>query len=85
MMKSRLARASAIALAVALVPITTSAISQVESDTQAEIAKFVDILVFIQRAYQESLIAFFKTTTGQIHVFRTNALSDLPDTYPQLR
>ena len=53
MMKSRLARASAIALAVALVPITTSAISQVESDTQAEIAKFVDIFERVKTDYVE--------------------------------
>lgn len=53
MMKSRLARVSAIALTVALVPVTTSAISQVESDTQAEIARFVDIFERVKTDYVE--------------------------------
>lgn len=53
MMKSRLARVSAIALAVALVPVATSAISQVESDTQAEISRFVDIFERVKTDYVE--------------------------------
>lgn len=53
MMKSRLARVSAIAMAVALVPIATSAISQVESDTQAEISRFVDIFERVKTDYVE--------------------------------
>ncbi|WP_373487553.1 S41 family peptidase [Blastomonas sp.] len=52
-MKSHLARVSAIVLAVAMVPAATSAISQVESDTQREISRFIDIFERVKADYVE--------------------------------
>lgn len=55
MLKSRLMQASALVMGVALIPAATSAISAVEADTHAEIAKFVNVFERVRTDYVEDV------------------------------